>query len=496
MKKLILFTFLIFSTQLIQSQWTQVGSDIDGEAAHDLSGTNISLSDDGNIVAIGAVFNDGVNGNDSGHARVFQFQGGAWAQLGNDIDGAQGGDHLSSVYLSADGTIIATGAPKNGTNGTGSGQVRVLKYQGGTWVQFGDVLNGKNDWDSFGSTLSLSADGLTMAINGINNDTGPHNAGYVKIFNNQGGNWVQVGNEIVGEAEDDYSGYTLGESISLSADGLVVAIGSSRNDGNGTESGHVRIYKNVSNNWVQIGTDIDGEAAGDNSGYSVSLNEDGNILAISAPYNEGNGYRSGHTRVYKNISNNWVQIGDDIDGEAIDDMSGVSLSLNNNGQVLAIGAIGNDGNGVDSGHVRAFINQDNNWIQIGDDIDGEATGDLSGFSVSLDESGSTVAIGAYRNNGNGEDSGHVRVYNTDFLSNSEYEYTAISIYPNPTKGILNLDLDLKISTVSIYDATGRIVYENNNPQQEDIDISYLPKGVYFIKINAENKLYTSVLIKE
>ena len=37
--------------------------------------------------------------------------------------------------------------------------------------------------------------------------------------------------------------------------------------------------------WTQIGQDIDGEDAGDNSGYSISLNSDGSIVAISAPSN-------------------------------------------------------------------------------------------------------------------------------------------------------------------------------------------------------------------
>ena len=42
--------------------------------------------------------------------------------------------------------------------------------------------------------------------------------------------------------------------------GALVAIGAS-NDGNGTNAGHVRIYKNISGTWTQLGSDIDGEAA-------------------------------------------------------------------------------------------------------------------------------------------------------------------------------------------------------------------------------------------
>jgi hypothetical protein len=50
------------------------------------------------------------------------------------------------------------------------------------------------------------------------------------------------------------------------------------------------------------------------------------------------------------------------------------------------------------------------WSQIGNDIDGEAAGDRSGSSVSLSSDGQTVAIGALSNDGNGDASGHVRVY--------------------------------------------------------------------------------------
>ena len=47
-------------------------------------------------------------------------------------------------------------------------------------------------------------------------------------------------------------------------------------------SGHVRIYEFSGSTWTQLGQDIDGEAAGDYSGFSVSLSSDGRIVAIGA----------------------------------------------------------------------------------------------------------------------------------------------------------------------------------------------------------------------
>ncbi|MGB1502177.1 MAG: InlB B-repeat-containing protein [Ilumatobacteraceae bacterium] len=89
----------------------------------------------------------------------------------------------------------------------------------------------------------------------------------------------QLGADIDGEAADDRSGY----SVSLSSDGTILAIGARLNDGNGTDAGHVRIYEWNGSAWTQKGADIDGEAALDKSGYSVSLSSDGTIIAIGAP---------------------------------------------------------------------------------------------------------------------------------------------------------------------------------------------------------------------
>ena len=88
------------------------------------------------------------------------------------------------------------------------------------------------------------------------------------------------GADIDGEAADDLSG----QSVSLSSDGTTVAIGANQNDGNGSTSGHVRIYawNSATSAWEQQGADIDGEAADDYSGYSVSLSSDGTTVAIGA----------------------------------------------------------------------------------------------------------------------------------------------------------------------------------------------------------------------
>ena len=234
-----------------------------------------------------------------------------------------------------------------------------------------------------------------------------HSSGHVRLYEWDGLAWVQLGS---GHRRRGVALDQSGQSVSLSANGSRVAIGAFGNDANGTDSGHVRLYDWSGSVWVQVGADIDGETANDFSGGSVSLSADGNRVAIGASGNDANGSDSGHVRLYDWDGTNWIQVGADIDGEAAGDGSGGSVSLSADGTRVAIGAFQNDGNGTSSGHVRLYDWDGSTWVQVGSDIDGEAALDNSGRSVSLSADGSRVAVGANLNDGNGASSGHVRLY--------------------------------------------------------------------------------------
>ena len=49
--------------------------------------------------------------------------------------------------------------------------------------------------------------------------------------------------------------------MALSADGLTLAVSAMYNDGGSFESGHVRVFKFMNNTWEQLGGDVDGENA-------------------------------------------------------------------------------------------------------------------------------------------------------------------------------------------------------------------------------------------
>ncbi len=394
------------TTVLATASIDQLGSDIDGEAEGDYFGASMSLSSDGTILAVGGTHNDG-NGLTAGHVRVFEFSGGSWSQLGSDIDGEAAGDEFGeSVSLSSDGTILAVGAVGNDESGMTAGHARVFEFSGGSWSQLGSDIDGEAAYDNFGQSVSLSSDGTILAVGGWGNDGTANGAGHVRVFEFSGGSWSQLGSDIDGEAGYD----SFGEAVSLSSDGTILAVGAPDNDGTATNAGHARVFEFSGGSWSQLGADIDGEAETDELGGSVSLSSDGTILAVGAVGNDANGSSAGHVRVFEFSGGSWSQLGSDIDGEAANDRLGTSVALSADGSILAAGASGNDGNGSNAGHVRMYQFADGAWTQIGDDIDGEAEADASGFRVSLSSDAETVAIGAIGNDENGSNSGHVRVY--------------------------------------------------------------------------------------
>ena len=143
-----------------------------------------------------------------------------------------------------------------------------------------------------------------------------------------------------------------------------------------------------------MGIDIGGERSYDKSGWAVSISSDGNIVAIGANGNDGNRSASGHVRVYSYDGIKWNQVGIDIDGERSYDYSGSTVSISSDGKIVAIGAGGNDDNGSASGHVRVYFYDGSQWNQMGMDIDGESANDRYGSAVAISSNGMKVAIGA------------------------------------------------------------------------------------------------------
>lgn len=327
----------------------------------------------------------------------FPLAGQTYIQIGQDIDGEAAYDGSGvSVALSANGLRLAVGAPGNSGNGTAAGHVRVFDDLGGSWVQVGTDLDGTAAGDGFGVVV-LSGDGTRMAVGAPRNDDNGSDAGHVRVFDENGGSWMQVGATIVGEGATEW----CGQGIALSEDGTRLAVGAQLNDDGANEGGHIRVFDEVGGTWAQVGPDILGTAANGELGKVIALSADGQRLATFA---------EGHVRVFTFNGLAWTQLGADLMGEAPTDGFGWSLSLSADGTRLAVGAPFNDGNGADAGHVRVYDESGGQWNQVGADLDGPASHHWAGFRVALTADGGRLFVSEPYEPGSPNQPGQVRVF--------------------------------------------------------------------------------------
>ncbi len=456
---------------------TQKGADIDGEAAYDESGYSVSMPD-ANTVAIGAPRNDS-----SGQVRVYYWSGSAWKQKGEDIDGEDAGDYFGWAVSMPDANTVAIGAPQNNGSGFYTGLVRVYSWSGSAWVKKGLDIDGENLGDWSGSSLNMP-DANTVAIGAKYNDGNGNVSGHVRVYGWSGTSWVQKGSDIDGEAYGDESG----SSISM-PDANTIAIGAPNNDGGETDAGHVRVYSWSGSVWVQKGLDINGKGMFGYLGTSVSM-PDANTIAI--------GSANSDEVIYSWNGSDWVRKGTPISGEFLGDKSGSSVSMPD-ANTVAIGAPRNGENETDAGHVRVYGWNGSDWVRKGLDIDGEASFDESGYSVSMPDA-TTIAIGAEFNDGNGADAGHVRVYTLDNKSNVKNSFgSAFRAFPNPTAGELNIDLGTAHPAVEVIarNALGQVVMHQSFSDIKTLQLSIPGEaGLYMVEINSNDKKALLTVMKK
>jgi hypothetical protein len=447
---------------------------------------------DVNTVAIGAPGNDQC-GSEGGKAKVFVWNGAAWVKKGGAICYGHPNDHFGQAVSMPDANTIAVGAPNCSTGYEECGNVIVYKWASGYWTPKGNSIYGEAAFDYCGSSVSMP-DAQTVAIGAPGNDGGGFASGHVRVYSWNGNSWVQKGSDINGEGSQS----TSGVSVSM-PDPVTVAIGSISGKVNNIAAGHVRVFVWNGNGWSKKGATIGGENAGDYFGISVSM-PDAYTVAIGAKYNNGGGSNSGHTRVYEWNGSSWVQKGADIDGESAGDQAGWSVSMPD-ANTVAIGAINNDGNGIASGHVRVYSWNGSAWLQSGVDIDGEAADDFCGHSVSM-PTANFVAVGARLNDGNGWNAGHARVFGNLPSSVAAIDpEIKIAISPNPTDGkflVTGILPGIQPGRLEVLDLFGRILHRLDLPRgstTQSIDLRLcIVNGMYQVAYTSGSYRATAALV--
>jgi len=496
MKRILLFSILSILCSIAYSQsWVQLGNTIAGEAAGDDCGRWASISADGNTVAMGAQSNDG-NGNNSGHVRIFTYNGSSWMQKGADIDGVAAEDLNSRVALSADGDTVVVGAPLNDDTGNGSGHVRIFDFNGTNWLQRGATIPSETANDQAGWSVGISSDGNRVVIGSRDHRSQGVGTGQVRIFEWNGSAWLKLGSDINGEAMSD----EFGGAVQISADGTTIVVGAQYADPISNGNGEISIYEFNGTDWIQKGDDIPGQLGNGNFGISVAISADGNtIIAGEWKFSLGSDV-IGRARIFSWNGTSWVQKGGNIDGLGNNDSMGLRVAINNGGNIIAVkGQLGASGANNLGGNTRIFQFNGTDWSQLGQTIIGQQ-GDNSGFGLDFSDSGDTISIGFPMSDANGQDSGSVNVYRLDQpLGINDNSLRNVTLYPNPTNGIFTIDLGNEYTyvTVQISNMLGQIISSERSASAQTIEQEInTSAGLYFVNVStAEGVSKTLKIVK-
>jgi hypothetical protein len=221
----------------------------------------------------------------------------------------------------------------------------------------------------------------------------------------------------------------FGQSVSMSDDGRTIAVSGVCTDWTtGLHFYRVKVFEEVDNvSWSQKGASIDSDKTStylDDARADVSLSGDGLNVAVSTVYIKDRDSSlaadttpEGSVFVYNfNSSNAWdlasTFSGDDTDGGIPGDYVGLKVSLDGTGSKVAIGVQYHDGTGgggdQDSGQVLVCTIGDATCQVIATGT----PGDRVGSSVMISSSGSSsscVVFGSVGSDSNGTDSGSASV---------------------------------------------------------------------------------------
>ena len=459
----------------------------------------VALSADGSTLAVGAFGEDSADtlvggagtsnaAADAGAVYVYRrAASGAWAQEAYIKASNTGAGDLFGypVSLSADGSVLAVGAPSEdgpftdplADSEVNSGAAYVYRRTGTTWAFEARLKPAFVDAsDNFGWVVDISSDGTVLAVGAyledsdattINGDATSdvfRDSGAAYVFRrSSGGSWAQ---EAFFKASNTNPGDSFGWSIALSGDGATLAVGARfeasaanrvdgvQSDNSSAQAGAVYVFRNTAGTWAQEAyVKPFGTGAGDYFGWSVALSENGSLLAVGAPSEDSaiagvavgtggsataNNAASGAGAVClfsRSATNVWTQsFYVKASNPNASDSFGQQLSLSSDGTVLLVMAPGEQsaatGIGGDqtsnaanqSGAGYVFRRSATTWVQEAYVKASNTAATDSLGAGAISGDASTLAVGAYQEDSNATGVGGDQLNNAAADSGAVYVY--------------------------------------------------------------------------
>lgn len=344
-------------------------------------GHSVSLSDDGNTLAVGATWKNSADPESTdkiGEVYIYTREAGEWSleaslQASNARDKSRFG---VSVDLSDDGNVVAVGSPGETSSATGvngdesdatldsAGAAYVFVRTDGEWAQTTYLKASNTDaYDLFGFDVALSGDGGTLAvgaysegsaateIDGNQTDNSLDQAGAVYVFGNGESGWAQ---QAYIKSSQTRAGNEFGYDLAISDNGDLLAVGARNEDAN---AGAVYVFSRAENVWTEEARlKASNAEERDRFGHNLEMNSDGSVLAVGANWEDStatgiNGNESSNTApnsgavyVFGRTEGEWTQTAYVKAPSTIEQAHfGSSVGLDASGDLLAVGAIWEDG---------------------------------------------------------------------------------------------------------------------------------------------------------
>lgn len=325
-----------------------------------------------------------------------------YVHMGPDIDGSETqGKFGSSVSVSKDGLRMVSSAP---SEGSGKGVTRCFEWNANTseWVQLGQNIVGFNPSDGLGWSTDMNEDGSRIILGA---PLANGSDGIVRVYELDNTNtWQLMGNEIQPVAG---SGGRAGTSVAMNALGDIVAFGAPYSH---NFEGRVQAFKLVGSVWTPMGQIINPFDVYAFGGASIAITADGTRIVIGGEQ----GYYKGAVKIFDFDGSNW-QENVAFFGDRYYDNFGVSVDISDDGSRVLVGIPLSDGTGrgrgvFNAGEFEVHEYNGSEWNVIGQQIIGSAARDLLGQSVSMSGDGSHIAVSSPNNDENGNNAGKVEVY--------------------------------------------------------------------------------------
>ena len=250
------------------------------------------------------------------------------------------------------------------------------------YLQLGSSIPG-DSIELFGMSVSINSSGHTIAVGAPNYDEGSGEIGQVRIYDWNGTSWAQKGADINGSYTSLGLGEEYGYSIAINNSGNIVAIGAPQWL-NGYR-GRVGVYEWNGSSWNIMGNHVSGIYTNDNLGYSVAINSSGNIFCVNMSRD------SGIAQVYQwTGASPWNQMGSDILNDNISPC--YDIDINGSGNIFVAGIGSDDTVAPNAGAVKVYKWDGSSWNLMGSPIYGTLTNErLGNGSVAINDSGNIIA---------------------------------------------------------------------------------------------------------